>query len=486
MSYIVPFQTVELFEHTFQHQINKKTGVIEGRKFVFDRLFGEGEDRLPVEADRYRLIWMPGCPHSNKAVITLRLLGLDRVISVGEAGILRDPRGWVFSEDLGEVDPVLKVHYLDDVYRRSDPDFVGRSTVPCIADESSGGAVQNDAWNIPKYLIRDWKKFHKENAPDLYPEHLRTEIDEQIEFIKKVNAYDCGFARDQEHYDCGYENYFNTLDILEEKLSRSRFLHGDYITLSDIHLYVALIRFQLNYHLVFGVNKKRLEDYPNLWGYTKDLFQTEAFREYTKLEKIKKHYQLSPHMRAKQGNVYGIVGIGDESGLYGSVENREKLSRDPLHKFLTEKEEREIFSHKDVKTEIEYLNDYVIVPTEKAGKATNQNEYERWAFQVRDAFEEIDRRLANTAFLLGNEVTEADGLLYRALRRHDFIYYYLYKLNFAKSTDYKNIARYVDDLKTVREVADSIDIEQEKKKAYEEQEEERNPYHITFAGPEEK
>ena len=111
MSYIVPFQTVELFENTFKKQINKATGKVEGRKFVFDKLFGDGEDKLPVEADRYRLIWMPGCPHSNKAVITLRLLGLDRVISIGETGILRDPRGWVFSEDLGEVDPVLKIHW---------------------------------------------------------------------------------------------------------------------------------------------------------------------------------------------------------------------------------------------------------------------------------------------------------------------------------------------------------------------------------------
>ena len=114
MSYIVPFQSIALFENTFKHQINKNTGKIENRKFVFDKKFGEGEGKLPVEADRYRLIWMPGCPHSNKAVITLRLLGLDRVISIGECGILRDHRGWVFSEDIGEVDPVLKIHYLDD------------------------------------------------------------------------------------------------------------------------------------------------------------------------------------------------------------------------------------------------------------------------------------------------------------------------------------------------------------------------------------
>ena len=116
MSYLEPFQSVALFENTFRHQLNKKTGKIDERKFVFDKHFGDDEGQLPVVPDRYRLSWMPGCPPSNKAMITLRLLGLDRVISVGECGVLRDPRGWIFSENLGGVDPVLKIHYLDDAY----------------------------------------------------------------------------------------------------------------------------------------------------------------------------------------------------------------------------------------------------------------------------------------------------------------------------------------------------------------------------------
>ena len=203
MSNIVPFQSIALFENTFRHQINKDSGKIEDRKFVFNKHFGDGPEDLPIEADRYRLIWMPGCPHSNKAVITLRLLGLDKVISIGECGILRDPRGWVFSEDLGEVDPVLKIHYLDDAYLKGDPLFTGRSTVPAIADITTGAVVQNEAWEIPKYLVTDWERFHKENAPDLYPRALRDEIDRLIPVIKLVNAYACGFARNQESYDEG-------------------------------------------------------------------------------------------------------------------------------------------------------------------------------------------------------------------------------------------------------------------------------------------
>lgn len=487
MSYIAPFQTVELFEQTFKHQIDKKTGNVENRKFVFDKLFGDGFDENPVVADKYRLIWMPGCPHSNKAIITARLLGLDRVISVGEAGILRDPRGWVFSEDLGEVDPILKVHYLDDVYKKGDPDFYGRSTVPCIADEKTAAAEQNDPINIPKYLIVDWKKYHGENAPDLYPENLRAQIDEINDFIvAEINAYNCGFARNQEKYDDGYDNYFKAMDKLEERLSTRRFVNGDYITLSDIHLYVALIRFYLNYHLVFGVNKKRLNDYPNLWGYTRDIFQTEAFNEYTKIEKIKKHYQLSPHMRAKLGNVYGITGVGSkEEELWKPIEERKRLSKDPDNKFIYEKEEREIFKHIDVATEIEYIKEYVVKPIEKAGQATYQNEYERWAYQLRDAYKQIDRRLGRSKYLLGDAITEADKLLYQTLLRHDYIYYYIYKLDFAKSFDYENLARYMKELKQIPEVANSIDIVSEKQKAYIELEDERNPYHLIFEGPEE-
>ncbi len=485
MSYIVPFQSSALFEQTFRYQINKETGEVDNREFVFNRHFGDGPDDLPVEADRYRLIWMPGCPHSNKAVITLRLLGLDRVISIGECGVLRDPRGWVFSEDLGEVDPVLKIHYLDDAYLKGDPEFKGRSTVPAIVDIPSGKVVQNEPYDIPRYLVTDWKKFHKENAPDLYPEELRSEIDKVSDFVnERVDAYACGFAMNQDSFDEGYKNYFEALDALEERLASRRFLNGDYITLSDIHLYVALIRFHINYHLIFGVNKKRLQDYPNLWGYTKDLFQTPAFGEYTKLEWIKRHYQLSPHMRAKLGNVYGLMGTGpDNSALY-SPSGREKLSAQPNEKFRYEKETRPIFLHKDPEKEKEYLQKYLLDPIQKAGQSTFQTDLRRWSDQVADAFSSLNQRLKTSDYLLGDTPVEADGILYRTLQRFDAIYYYLYHLNFAKTTDYPGLREYQKRLSSIPEFADSIDISKEKEEAFLNLDDARNPYHLVFQGPE--
>ena len=487
MSYIVPFQNIALFESTFKHQINKATGKIEDRGFVFNKHFGDKEGELPVEDNRYRIIWMPGCPHSNKAVITVRLLGLDKYISIGECGVLRDPRGWVFSEDIGEVDPVLKIHYLDDAYLKGDPDFIGRSTVPAIADITTGAIVQNEAWDIPRYLVTDWKKFHKENAPDLYPEELRNEIDEQITFIKeKVNAYACGFARDQEQYDKGYEMFHSALDVLEEKLSKSRFLHGDYITLSDIHLFVALIRFHINYHLVFGVNKKRLTEYPALWGYTRELFQTDGFYEYTKTEWIKKHYQLSPHMRAKLGNVKGLVGTGpDERELYTDP-GRKGLSKDPENLYRISKNasiDAELYAHNDVNTELRYLEEYVVKPIKKAGEATFQTDLQRWSDVLRDSLIQINLRLAKQKYLLGETPAEADFYLYKTLLRLDSISYHHDKLNAFKSYDFINIARFERDLSGDAKYKD-FDIVKEKEEAYKNLEPDRNPYGLIFAGPE--
>ncbi len=380
-------------------------------------------------------------------------MGLDKVISIGECGILRDPRGWVFSEDLGEVDPVLKIHYLDDAYLKGDPEFTGRSTVPAIADIKSGAVVQNEAWEIPKYLITDWERFHKENAPDLYPNALQEEIDGLTPVIKLVNAYACGFARNQESFDEGYKSYFKVLDQLEERLSRKRFLHGDFITLSDIHLFVALIRFHINYHLVFGVNKKRLEDYPNLWGYTRDLYQT----------------------------VYGLLGVGPDNSKLLAPTGREKLSGNPKQRFVYKNSGNK---HDDVNEEIRYLKEELINPIERAGKATFQTDLERWAHIEEDTLKEIDKRLSGRRFLTGNEVTEADRLLYQTLLKHDYIYYYLYKLNFAKTYDYENIRRYEKDLDGIEAIVSSIDIEKEKEEAFNNLPDERNPYHLVFRGPE--
>lgn len=332
------FEGINLFERTFRQQI-QSNGEIAELNYLFTKKFGDGEDEWPVEANRYRLIWMPGCPHASKAVITWKLLGLDQVISLGTTGVLRSEKGWVFSEDPGGVDPVLKVHYLHDIYTRTYPDYTGRSTVPTIVDTLTGLAVNNDHANIPKYFALSWRKYHKENAPDLYPQYLREDIDTlNLWILDHINngVYHAGFARSQAAYEKGYAEFFQAMDQMDQRLRSQRFLWGDFITLSDIFLFVTLTRFQVTYYQVFRANKQRLEDFENLWPYARDLYQTEGFRDYTWLETIKRHYQLSPHLRALFGNDAGILAKGPDLRVWEEPHHREKLS---LHaeKFRREK-----------------------------------------------------------------------------------------------------------------------------------------------------
>ena len=138
-------------------------------------------------------------------------------------------------------------------------------------------------------------------------------------------------------------------------------------------------------------------------------------------------------MRAKLGNVYGLLGAGPDNRQLLSPTEREKLSADPENKFTYEKEKRPLYAHQNEADEITYMKENLLLPIEKAGAATFQTDLERFAYQEKDALTEIDKRLSKRKYLLGDTVTEADKLLYQTLLRHDYIYYYLYKLNFAKS-----------------------------------------------------
>jgi len=328
--------SISLFEKTFNHQI-QKDGEIKTQENLFRKKFGDGPNEWPVEPNRYRLIWMPGCPHAQKVVITRKLLGLDKVISLATTGVFRTEKGWVFSEDPGEVDPVLGIHYIHDLYIKEDPEFIGRPTVPIIADEITGKGVNNDHFWIPIYFNTAWKAYHKKNAPDLYPIDRREEIDLLNDFIyKRVNegVYAVGFARSQEAYEKAFDRLFEALDILEARLENQRYLFGDYITDSDVRLYPTLARFDVVYYQVFRTNRNRIKDFKNLWAYAKDLYQIEAFKESTDFETIKIHYQLSPHLKPLWGNIYSLLAIGPDVTGWELPHGRERLSKTPNDKFL--------------------------------------------------------------------------------------------------------------------------------------------------------
>ncbi|MBP5494782.1 MAG: glutathione S-transferase C-terminal domain-containing protein [Lachnospiraceae bacterium] len=318
----------------------QSNGKFERQANRFVTPFGDKEGELPVEKDRYRLLWAPVCPWANRSIIVRQLMGLEDVISVGTLDPIRPDvpwSDWAFTLDEGDKDPVLGIHLLSEAYKKADPEYRGRFTVPAIVDLKTGAVVNNDYFKLTTYFETAWRKYHKKDAPELYPVELREDIDELNDYIfHNVNngVYKAGFATSQEAYLDAYKLVFDAFDRLEERLSNQRFLFGDYITESDIRLYVTLARFDVAYYNGFRVNKKMLKDYPNLWGYARDLYAESAFGDNTNFEAIKKHY----HLCCLKTNPNNILPLGPDVSIWKIPSGRERLSRDPEHKFKIEEQ----------------------------------------------------------------------------------------------------------------------------------------------------
>ncbi|AGF55157.1 putative glutathione S-transferase [Clostridium saccharoperbutylacetonicum] len=318
-----------------QAELDKKGG-FKRQSNKFDTPFGDGPNELPVEAGRYRILWSPVCPWAHRSIIVRKLLGLEDVISVGTADPIRPdiPRtDWSFTLDKDNIDPVLQIRYISEVYLNADPNYDGRPTVPAVVDITTKKVVYNDYFKLTNYLETAWIKFHKENAPNLYPEELRQDIDELNNIIfHSVNngVYKAGFAQSQEAYEKAYDEVFKLLDELETRLENRRFLFGDYITDSDVRLYVTLARFDAAYYNGFRVNRNRLIEFPHLWAYARDLYQTPGFGDTTDFLSIKKHYHLS----TIKGNTYKILPKGPDLQIWNLPHGREVLSKNPTQKFI--------------------------------------------------------------------------------------------------------------------------------------------------------
>lgn len=304
----------------------------------FTTPFGKEQGELPVEAGRYRLLWSPACPWAHRSVIVRRVLGLEESISLGTASPLRPRIGrvdWAFSLDKDDVDPVLGIKYISEIYFNADPDYEGRPTVPVIVDLTTQKAVNNDYFKLTNYFETVWSPFHKRDAPDLYPEHLRSDIDALNDVIfHDVNngVYKCGFAESQEAYEKAYDTLFARLDDLEKRLSERRFLFGDFITDSDVRLYTTLARFDAAYYTAFKTNRNLIREFNHLWGYARDLYQTPGFGDTTDFDAIKKHYHLSITISPDKPDG-GILPKGPDLSVWNSPHNRQTLSHQE-EKFL--------------------------------------------------------------------------------------------------------------------------------------------------------
>lgn len=305
---------------SFKRQVNR-----------FTTSFGNKPNELPIEAGRYRLLWSAACPWAHRSVIVRKVLGLENAISLGTASPMR-PRlphvDWEFSLDTDGSDPILGIQYMSEIYNNSDPNYSGRPTVPAIVDIKLRKVVNNDYFKLTNYLETDWKPHHKKNAPDLYPEPLRQEIDVLNKIIfSDVNngVYKCGFAQSQESYEAAYEMLFNRLDEFEQRLSKQRFLFGDTITDSDVRLYTTLVRFDAAYFTAFNTNRNLIREFQNLWGYARDLYQTPGFGDTTDFDAIKRHYHLSITISPEKAEA-NILPKGPDLSGWNSEHHRDVLS----------------------------------------------------------------------------------------------------------------------------------------------------------------
>jgi putative glutathione S-transferase len=254
----------------------------------------EGE-LWPVEPGRYRLIAAKACPWANRSIIVRNLLGLEDVISLGTPGPTHDERSWTFDLDPDGRDPVLGIERLREAYLKRYPDYRRGITVPAMVEVESGELVTNDFPWITHDLFHEWGDYHREGAPDLWPAHLREEMDDVMERIfTEVNngVYRCGFAGSQQAYDAAYTRLWDAMDWLEDRLTDRRYLMGDTITEADVRLFTTLARFDAVYHGHFKCNRQKLAEMPALWGYARDLFQTPGFGETIDFDQIKKHYYV--------------------------------------------------------------------------------------------------------------------------------------------------------------------------------------------------
>ena len=285
-------QTVE-----FPAETSTEGAFIRQPYTIRDRITADGSSGFRAEPGRYHLYVSLACPWAHRAIIVRRLLGLEDVISMSVVDPIRDERGWAFRDGPGHsADPVNGFAFLSEAYLATDPGYTGRYTVPCIWDRVTRRLVTNNFPDITIDFETQFTAYHRPGAPDLYPVHLRPEIDAINELIyHDVNngVYKAGFATTQFAYEEAFDALFARLDWLEERLARRRFLVGDQITEADIRLFTTLVRFDAVYYGHFKCNLRRLVDYPNLWAYARDLYQRLGFGETVNYDHIKRHYYMT-------------------------------------------------------------------------------------------------------------------------------------------------------------------------------------------------
>lgn len=270
-----------------------------------------GDGGFKAEPNRYHLYISYACPWASRALIMRSLKGLEDIISVSVVNPLMAENGWTFEPAEGVVaDPVMNADYLYEIYTKVEPKYSGRVTVPVLYDLKTDTIVNNESSEIMRMFNSAFQGLGCSDY-DFAPEELLPEIDEMNERVyDSINngVYKAGFATKQDVYEEEVTKIFDELDRLEEHLETNEYLVGNKITEADWRLFTTLVRFDSVYHGHFKCNIKQLIDYPNLWRYTRELYNWPGIASTVNFDHIKEHYYRSHETI----NPNGIVPKGPE------------------------------------------------------------------------------------------------------------------------------------------------------------------------------
>lgn len=256
-----------------------------------------GEAGFEAESGRYHLYVSYACPWAHRALVFRKLKGLEDHISISAVHPHMMGDGWTFeTDDHGATgDDLYGLTFARDIYTKAVPDVSGRVTVPILWDKERETIVSNESSEIIRMFNSAFDGITG-NTDDYWPEELRAPIEEvNARIYDTVNngVYKSGFATSQDAYDAAVGPLFDSLDWVEDRLGQGRYLMGDRLTEADWRLWTTLIRFDAVYHLHFKCNKKRIVDYPNLWGFTRDLYQMDGIAQTVNMNHIVRHYHYS-------------------------------------------------------------------------------------------------------------------------------------------------------------------------------------------------
>lgn len=268
-----------------------------------------GRAGFKAEAGRYHLYVSLACPWAHRTLIFRKIKGLEKLISVSVVNAFMGDEGWTFEAGKGVVpDPVNHAHRLHEIYTLAQADYTGRVTVPILWDKQQNTIVNNESAEIIRMFNSAFDQLGAKPG-DYYPEDKREQIDQVNELIYNAinnGVYKAGFATTQPAYEEAVRELFDALDQLELLLSTQRYLTGNQITEADWRLFTTLIRFDAVYVGHFKCNLKRIEDYPALSHYVRDLYQVPGIADTVDFDHIKSHYYGSH----KTINPTGIIPTG--------------------------------------------------------------------------------------------------------------------------------------------------------------------------------